>query len=69
MEEIKANQNSDFGNYIIIDHGGGYYSLLGHLRHESVRVRLGDRVKAGQEAALRRWVPRAARCFPICIIS
>ena len=21
MEEIKANQNSDFGNYIIIDHG------------------------------------------------
>ena len=51
MEEIKANQNSDFGNYIIIDHGDGYYSLLGHLRHESVRVRLGDRVKAGQEDA------------------
>lgn len=51
MEAIKANQNSDFGNYIIIDHGGGYFSLLGHVHQGSVRARPGDRVKAGQQIA------------------
>ncbi|HEY8528677.1 MAG TPA: M23 family metallopeptidase [Paenibacillaceae bacterium] len=36
------------GNYVIIDHGGGEYSLLAHLRRGSVRVKPGDRVTRGQ---------------------
>jgi murein DD-endopeptidase MepM/ murein hydrolase activator NlpD len=36
------------GNYVIIDHGNGEFSLLGHLRRGSVRARVGERVTAGQ---------------------
>ena len=40
-----------YGNYLIIDHGGGEFSLLGHLRQNSVTVRVGDRVRGGQRVA------------------
>jgi murein DD-endopeptidase MepM/ murein hydrolase activator NlpD len=36
------------GNYVAIDHGNGEFSVLGHLRRASVRVRVGERVTAGQ---------------------
>ena len=36
------------GNFVVIDHGGGEYSLLAHLRRGSVRVKPGDRVTQGQ---------------------
>lgn len=36
------------GNYIVIDHGNGEWSLLAHLRRGSVTVKAGDRVRAGQ---------------------
>ena len=36
----------DYGNYCIIDHGGGYTTLYGHAR--SIYVRSGQKVKAGQ---------------------
>lgn len=38
-----------YGNYVIIDHGDGSFSLLAHLRQGSVRVRPGDRLSAGQQ--------------------
>ncbi|HKR66835.1 MAG TPA: M23 family metallopeptidase [Thermoanaerobaculia bacterium] len=38
-----------FGNYAIIDHGNGEFSLLGHMRNGSVTVKPGDRVKQGQK--------------------
>lgn len=40
-----------YGNYLIIDHGHGEFSLLGHLRRHSVTVRVGDRVRGGQQIA------------------
>jgi murein DD-endopeptidase MepM/ murein hydrolase activator NlpD len=36
------------GNFVLIDHGDGEYSLYAHLRPGSLRVRPGDLVKAGQ---------------------
>lgn len=36
---------SGFGNHVKIDHGNGYFTLYAHF--ESVKVREGDRVKAG----------------------
>ena len=36
-----------YGNYVLVDHGGGEYSMLGHLRRGSVVVQGGDRVAAG----------------------
>jgi murein DD-endopeptidase MepM/ murein hydrolase activator NlpD len=35
------------GNYVMIDHGKSEYSLYAHLQPGSVRVRVGDQVKAG----------------------
>jgi hypothetical protein len=40
------------GNTIVIDHGNGEFSMLAHLKHGSLKVKVGDKVKAGQEIAL-----------------
>ena len=39
----------DYGNYCIIDHGGGYTTLYGHCR--SVYVSKGQKVRSGQRIA------------------
>jgi hypothetical protein len=36
------------GNNVLIDHGNGEYSSLGHLQHGSVRAKVGDTVTRGQ---------------------
>ncbi|MDR6224564.1 murein hydrolase activator EnvC family protein [Desmospora profundinema] len=40
-----------FGYYIMIDHGGGIFSLYAHMWASSVRVRAGDVVRKGQQIA------------------
>jgi murein DD-endopeptidase MepM/ murein hydrolase activator NlpD len=40
------------GNVVVIDHGTGEYSLLGHMQKGSVRVKRGDRVKQGEVLGL-----------------
>lgn len=40
------------GNYVTLDLGGGRYAFYEHLKHGSVRVKAGDRVKAGQVIGL-----------------
>lgn len=39
------------GNYIVIQHGDKEYSVLAHLSPNSIRVKVGDRVKRGEEIA------------------
>jgi hypothetical protein len=39
----------DIGNFVLIDHENGEYSLLVHMNPGSVLVRSGDRVKQGQK--------------------
>jgi hypothetical protein len=45
---LKVESMSLFGNYVVIDHGDGEFSELGHLKPGSVVVHVGDHVKAGQ---------------------
>lgn len=40
-----------YGNYIVIDHGNGEFSQLGHLKKGSVRVRVGEHVRQGKAIA------------------
>lgn len=40
------------GNHIILDIGNGVYAFYAHLQPGSLRVKVGDRVKAGQVLAL-----------------
>jgi Peptidase family M23 len=44
--------NGVFGNYIVLRHADGTFSIFGHLMHNSPTVRVGDHVKAGQ------WIAR-----------
>lgn len=37
-----------YGNYVVIDHGNGEYSQIGHLKQGSVTVKAGDHVRQGQ---------------------
>lgn len=39
----------DIGNFVLIDHENGEYSLLVHMKPGSVMLRSGDRVKQGQK--------------------
>lgn len=39
------------GNHLVVDIGDGMYAVYAHLRRGSLRVRAGDRVRAGQPLA------------------
>lgn len=38
----------DPGNYVVIDHGDGEFSMMAHFQEKSVLVRAGDRIAQGQ---------------------
>lgn len=40
---------NDIGNFVLIDHGGGEFSVLVHMKPGSVRVKRGERVASGQQ--------------------
>ena len=44
---IKATYSKAYGNYIVIDHGGGITRLYAHSSR--LLVKAGDKVSAGQE--------------------
>lgn len=50
-ESLKAAPMNFYGNYVLIDHGNGEYSLLGHLQKASLAVKIGDKVTRGQAVA------------------
>ena len=43
---------SRFDNHIILDHGGGVFTVYGHLARRSIKVRQGQRVPAGAQIGL-----------------
>lgn len=50
-EAVGTDYRQYLGNFVVIDHRNGEYSVLAHLRQGSVRVTRGDRVRAGQPIA------------------
>lgn len=45
--EIMKNLKLFLGNYVLLDHGNGEFSVFAHLRQGSVAVKPGQKVKAG----------------------
>lgn len=45
----KPGQEEVTGNHVTVDHGNGEFSLVAHLKQGSVKVKVGDKVKQGQE--------------------
>lgn len=48
-EQFVADPSLMWGNHVEIDHGNGEISMLAHLKHGSVTLKVGDVVKAGQK--------------------
>jgi murein DD-endopeptidase MepM/ murein hydrolase activator NlpD len=46
-QAVRLAKGGILGNYVMIDHGKNEYSLSAHLQPGSVRVRVGDQVRAG----------------------
>lgn len=46
--QVMENPRSMAGNYVIIDHQNGEFSMLGHFRQGSIEVKEGDAVRQGQ---------------------
>ena len=40
------------GNYVLLDIGGGHFALYAHLQPQSLKVKIGDKVKLGQVLGL-----------------
>lgn len=47
-EPNKTRGGSLYGNYVVIDHGTGEYSLIAHMQKGSLRVKVGDHLDPGQ---------------------
>jgi murein DD-endopeptidase MepM/ murein hydrolase activator NlpD len=54
-----ATPGRDCGNGVVIDHGQGYETQYCHLRAGSLRVRVGDAVRAGDPVGLIGYSGRA----------
>jgi murein DD-endopeptidase MepM/ murein hydrolase activator NlpD len=50
-DALLKNPRLLFGNYVLIDHGEGEFSLLAHLKQGTVTVKTGGRVQSGQVVA------------------
>ena len=44
--DLAKNPMTSYGNFVLIDHGHGEFTLSAHLRNGSVKVRKGQRVRA-----------------------
>lgn len=49
--KIPLDPMSIYGNYVVIDHRNGEFSVLGHLQRGSVKVKKGDGIRRGQVMA------------------
>ncbi len=47
----KSDKLADYGNYLVVDHGGGEFALYGHIRQGSALAHPGDTVERGQHIA------------------
>ncbi|WP_020620094.1 murein hydrolase activator EnvC family protein [Paenibacillus daejeonensis] len=46
-----AQSTSGYGNTVIIDHGGGMWTLYAHIRNGGIKVKAGQQVKRGEKIA------------------
>jgi murein DD-endopeptidase MepM/ murein hydrolase activator NlpD len=50
-KELAADERAFYGNYVVIDHLNGEFSLYGHIKKGSALVKAGESVKQGVQIA------------------
>ena len=57
---------SSYGNYVLIDHGSGEFTLYGHMREGSVKVKRGQRARRARRRGDRQFgrLGRGSPLFP-----
>jgi murein DD-endopeptidase MepM/ murein hydrolase activator NlpD len=53
---------SGYGNRIIVDHGGGYISMYGHMPDGGIRVTVGQTVTAGDQLGIEGSTGKSTGC-------
>jgi len=48
LEDFIKNPKLLAGNYVVIDHGTGEYSVLAHFKQYSLKVQVGEKIRQGQ---------------------
>lgn len=56
-----ADEYADYGATVIVDHGGGYFSVSGNLG--GIEVKVGDDVRAGEPLGRTGQTPRGALLY------
>ncbi len=49
---VPINLETIAGNYVLLDIGGGHFALYAHFQPNSLKVKVGDKVKTGQVLGL-----------------
>lgn len=47
--DLPIGKLGDESNLVIVDYGGGLHGVFGHLKKGSIKVKVGDRIKSGDE--------------------
>ncbi len=46
---VHVGTSSSWGNYVVVDHGQGYFSLYAHIKDDGIKVKVGQKVGDGQQ--------------------
>lgn len=50
--QTQDSSGNSYGNYIKIQHDNGLITLMAHLKYNSINVKIGDKVKFGEQIAI-----------------
>ena len=50
--QTQDSSGNSYGNYIKIQHNNGLITLMAHLKYNSINVKVGDKVKFGEQIAI-----------------
>lgn len=46
--DCRGFEQNSYGNYVLLQHSNGYYTMYAHMAYNTVQVRVGQNVKRGQ---------------------
>ena len=60
--QTQDSSGNSYGNYIKIQHNNGLITLMAHLKYNSINVKIGDKVKFGEQIAIMGTTGHSSFC-------